>query len=93
MYPEFIAIYVMLGIVIAILAVVIVLLIKVLKNGASASVYPPQQQNNPYYGQQSYQAPYQAQYQPQGGNVVFCQQCATQYDASQMYCPNCGARR
>ncbi len=94
MYPEFIAIYVMLAIVIVLLGVAIVILLKLTKNVASNSnsYTPPQQPNNLYYGQQ-YQQPYQPQYQPQAGRVVFCKQCATQFDASQDYCPNCGARR
>lgn len=95
MYPEFIAIYVMLVIVIAMLGTVIFLLIRFLKNGISNSndTYIPNQQVNDQYYVQQYQDSYQEQYPQQGGSVVFCKQCATQFDSSQAYCPNCGTRR
>lgn len=99
MYPEFIAIYVMLAIVIIMLGAVLFFLIKIMKNGtnsyasaqqSNASYYA--QQYQPQYQQQQYQNPYQQQYQ-QAGGVVFCKNCATQFDASQAYCPQCGTRR
>ena len=105
MYPEFVAIYIMLAIVIVMLGAVLFLLIKVLRNGTNkASSYASVQQSNDYYAQQyqqpyqqqyqqQYQQPYQPQYQQQAGNVVFCKNCATQFDASQAYCPQCGTRR
>lgn len=95
MYPEFIAIYVMLVIVIAMLGAVLFLLIRFLKSGTSNSndTYIPNQQANVQYYDQQYQDPYQEQYPQQGGSVVFCKQCATQFDSSQSYCPNCGTRR
>lgn len=95
MYPEFIAIYVMLVIVIAMLGAVLFFLFKIMKNGtpnSNTSYVPTQQSNDQYYDQQ-YQTPYQKQYQQQGGSVVFCKQCATQFDSSQAYCPHCGTRR
>lgn len=92
MYPEFIAIYVMLIIVIALLGTVLFFLIKLLKGADNATYLPPQQEASQYYGQE-YQQLYQEQYVPQGGNVVFCQQCATPFDSSQSYCPNCGTKR
>lgn len=99
MYPEFVPIYVMLVIVILMLCVVLIFLIKLMKNGAGKNnLYNvPRQSNDAYYGQQyqqqQYQAPYEPQYQQQSGNVVFCKHCATQFDASQAYCPRCGTRR
>lgn len=98
MYPEFIAIYVMLAIVIVMLGAALVFLFLLLKReGSKGNSHGSMQQNNDmYYGQQyqqQFQAPYQAQYQQQGGCVVFCKNCATQFDSSQAYCPNCGARR
>ena len=100
MYPEFIAIYVMLVIVMALLGVVLFFLLKLMKNGLSQntnnSYIPTQEVNNQYYAQQyqeQYQVPYQEQYHQQGGSVVFCKQCATQFDSSQGYCPQCGTRR
>lgn len=90
MYPEFIAIYVMLAILIVMLGAVLFFLIKLLKNGAAkiGSYAPVQQNSELYYGQQ-----YQTPYQQQVGSVVFCKHCATQFDASQAYCPQCGTRR
>lgn len=99
MYPEFVAIYVMLAIVILMLGVVLFFLIKLMKNGVGSNnpYSMPQQNNDAYYGQQyqqqQYQAPYQAPYQQQAGSVVFCKNCATQFDASQAYCPQCGMKR
>ena len=97
MYPEFIAIYVMLAVVIVLLGVVLFMLIKLAKGQSPKNNYmAAPQYNDQYYGQQYQQNPYQQnQYQYQGaaGGVVFCKQCATQYDASQSYCPQCGARR
>lgn len=104
MYPEFVAIYIMLGVIIVVLAVVIFLLIKLMKNGVSTSassnpyippVQPVQPMNDHYYQQPQYQAPqYQMQYPQQpASNIVYCKQCSGQFDASQAYCPHCGARR
>ncbi len=98
MYPEFVPIYIMLAIVILMLAAVLFFLIKLMKSGSGKNdAYNiPQQSNNAFYGQEYQQQPYQATYQPQyqqAGSVVFCKQCATQFDASQAYCPQCGTRR
>ncbi len=91
MYPEFIAIYVMLAVIILMLGLalllLILLLVKTKKNNTAPA--PVQSSSNPYYGQQ-YQN--QAQY-PQAGSIVFCRHCATQFDSSQAYCPQCGTRR
>ncbi len=100
MYPEFIVIYLLLLVVIGMLGAVLFFLLKLVKNGVgnqgtnnTYNVSAAQQPNNaPYYAAQQYQNQYAEQYQQQG-SVVFCNQCATQFDASQMYCPNCGARR
>ncbi len=86
MYPEFIAIYVMLGIVILMLGAVIFLLIKLFKKESGG--YQPN-----YYAQPQYQQPVQPQYQQGYQNVVFCKSCATQFDASMAYCPNCRTPR
>lgn len=103
MYPEFVAIYIMLGVIIVVLAVVIFLLIKLMKNGVSTGTssntyippVQPVQPMNDYYQQPQYQAPqYQMQYHQQpASNIVYCKQCSGQFDASQAYCPHCGARR
>lgn len=101
MYPEFVAIYIMLGVIIVVLAVVIFLLIKLMKNGVSTNtstnpyIPPVQPVNDHYYQQPQYQTPqYQMQYPQQPvSNIVYCKQCSGQFDASQAYCPHCGARR
>ncbi len=94
MYPEFIAIYIMLAVLVMTNVATLILLFLLLKKGnsgaADSAAY--RQSADPYYGQ-SYGQPYAQSYSQQNGNVVFCQQCATQYDARQGYCPNCGARR
>ena len=100
MYPEFIAIYIMLALVLVGLGVVIFLLLKMLGGGGSqfgsqsfAQQSQPVQPAAPqYYDQQAYASAQQTAYPAQGG-VVFCQYCATQFDASQPYCPQCGTRR
>lgn len=62
-------------------------------NKGLSKSYIPTQQNSEQYYEQQYQAPYQEQYPQQSGSVVFCKQCATQFDSSQAYCPHCGTRR
>lgn len=97
MYPEFVPIYVMLVIVIALLGVLLFFVIKLMKNGTQPKNNPMPVQNQQAYAQQAYQQPYQQPYQQgyqaQGGNIVFCKHCATQFDASQAYCPRCGTPR
>ena len=89
MYAEFIIIYVLLSVAILMLGAVLFLLIKLLKGGNKSVGAVSYQQ--PQYQQVQYQQPQYQQVQP--GSVVFCQRCATQYDASQAYCPKCGTRR
>ena len=90
MYPEFIAIYVMLAIVIVMLFGIIILLFLLLKKHAESVGTSGQSANSAYYSQ-PYQQSYNDQYS--SNNVVFCNHCATQYDSSQAYCPRCGAKR
>lgn len=86
MYPEFIAIYVGLGILAAMLAAVIALLfILIRKISSSHSVrannIPAQRQNDTIN---------------QSGasfNVAFCNNCGTKYDAQTRVCPKCGTPR
>lgn len=82
MYPEFIAIYVALGVLFVMLAAVIVMLIMLLKKGND--VYIPR--NNTY--NPSIQTAAAAT-----GNLVFCKRCAAEFDASQRVCPKCGTPR
>jgi hypothetical protein len=94
MYPEFVAIYIMLALLVMTNAATLILLFLVLKkcNSGTADNAACRQSADPYYGQ-SYAQSYGQPYAQQNGSVVFCQQCATQYDVRQGYCPNCGARR
>ncbi len=94
MYAEFIIIYVLLSVAILMLGAVLFLLIKLLMGGnksVGAVSYQQPQYQQVQYQQVQYQQPQYQQVQP--GSVVFCQRCATQYDASQAYCPKCGTRR
>lgn len=92
MYPEFIVIYIGL-IILIVLAVLILIQLKKLSNQSNSSCdnYVTQ---NPYNGGNPYNTPnqYQANTSDQG-QIVFCRNCATQYDASSPYCPTCGTPR
>ncbi len=81
MYPEFIAIYVGLGIilalVIALLVLVIIMMVKMKNMGGSKPSY--------YGGGMPAM-------QTQMG-VVFCKKCTMQFDASERLCPRCGTPR
>ncbi len=83
MYPEFIAIYVGLGVVAALLIAAIVLLLMVLsklKNlGGSQRSYTPPRNTNPGYSSAM--------------GVVFCDHCGTQFDGATKVCPRCGTPR
>ncbi len=92
MYPEFVAIYIMLIIIMGLLGVILFFLFKLMKNENAMGNNSYPQANNSYY-EQPYQQQYQDPYQAQSGGVVFCKQCATQFDASQAFCPQCGTRR
>ncbi len=87
MYPEFVALYVIGAVIIAMLAVVIALAFMILKKGPSQNYGSDYSQY--YQPQQQYQMPPQNNY----GGVVFCSNCANQYNASQPYCPKCGTPR
>lgn len=104
MYPEFIVIYVLLAIVIALLGVLLFFVLKLLKNGGGSQAQSSKTNfnvaNDVYTApaaqqyQQQYQQYQQNAYQGQaGGGVCFCKRCATQFDASQSFCPNCGTPR
>lgn len=91
MYPEFIAIYIGLIILIA-LAVLIFLKLKKLSNkldnGANYNAQSMYDMPNSYNTPNLYHSNANVQ-----GQVVFCRSCATQFDASSPYCPACGAPR
>lgn len=87
MYPEFIAIYVSLGILAAMMVAVIVLLfilIRKVSSGSPAKVNSVhiQGQNNDNTSQSS-----------ASFNVAFCSNCGTRYDAQTRVCPKCGTPR
>jgi hypothetical protein len=83
MYPEFIAMYIGLGVVIVLLIVLIVLAIVILKKIKSAPARPVMAAARPA----APAAPVA------GGNVVFCRNCAKQFDSAMRFCPYCGTGR
>lgn len=80
MYPEFVPIYVMLGVAIALLAALIVLAVLILKKLSNRPAAPVSRGTRPGAA-------------PAGGNVVFCRSCAKQFDGSMRCCPHCGTAR
>lgn len=77
MYPEFIPIYVGLAVIIVLLIVILILIVK-----------RPSDRGTMTKGNTSSKMS-----QHNGGNIVFCKNCATQFDASQRCCPKCGTPR
>ena len=101
MYPEFIGIYVLLVILIALSVVSIYLQVSRSKNSSgNKSNFNSNQQNNSFNTQQPRNTAYpsgnsQRQQTPAYGTngVVFCKSCATQFDARHKVCPRCGTPR
>ncbi len=97
MYPEFIAIYIMLAVILILLGVTVFLLIKIIKDGGGScvrtdtSAFSQHTSGNTYYSVVPQYQSQSEQYQRQG--VVYCKHCTMPYDATQPYCPNCGTRR
>lgn len=81
MYPEFVPIYVMLGVAIALLAVLIVLAILILKKLGNRPAAPVARGGRT------------AAAAPAAGSVVFCRGCGKQFDGTMRFCPHCGANR
>ncbi len=88
MYPEFIAIYIGIAVIIALGIAILILLIKLLKN---SNDFPMPKQNmaptikaQPNVSNASNQ---------ENGNMAFCKKCATQFNASERFCPKCGTPR
>lgn len=77
MYPEFIAIYISLIVIIALLVTILILVLKRSDNGVSAS--KKSSSSNPV--------------NTGTGAVVFCKNCATQFDSNTRFCPKCGTPR
>lgn len=86
MYPEFIAIYIGLAILSALMIVVLIFLLKLLKQSEVKQIPRPYvpAENQTAAASQTGAAP---------GGVVFCKRCATEFDASQKVCPRCGTPR
>lgn len=81
MYPEFIAIYVGLVIIIGLLVANLVLTIKKQKDNYTPTVnYTPKQNN--IETSTSFD-----------GRIVFCKKCAAEFDSTQKCCPKCGTPR
>ena len=83
MYPEFIAIYVGLGVIAALLIVVIGFLIALMKKVSGGN----------YYVDKSVNTAANNKSQPTSGGVVFCMNCSNQFPANQNSCPQCGTAR
>ena len=100
MYPEFIGIYVLLVILIALSVVSIYLQVSRSKNSGGKSNFNGNQQNNSFTPKQPHNSTYPSGNNPRqqtpsyGTNgVVFCKSCATQFDAHHKVCPRCGTPR
>lgn len=77
MYPEFIAIYAGLAVVLVLLIVILILQIIILKNGGSGGRRGSKK--HPINSAQ--------------GAVVFCKSCAARYSATERVCPKCHTPR
>lgn len=77
MYPEFIPIYIGLLVIIALLVTILILVLKRTSNNATA----------PKKITAANTAPNEA------GTIVFCKNCAAQFESSQRCCPKCGTPR
>ncbi len=88
MYPEFIAIYIGIAVIIALGIAILILLIKLLKN--SNDLPMPKQNITPIIKTQPNVSNASNQ---ENGNMAFCKKCATQFNASERFCPKCGTPR
>ena len=90
MYPEFLVIYIGLGVVILLLAAVLVLLIKLLRSGRAV---PRQVTYQPPAAAAVPARPAAAPETAAGERVAFCKVCAAELSPTQRFCPKCGTRR
>lgn len=88
MYPEFIAIYIGIVVIIALGVAILILLIKLLKNGNDFPM--PKQNAVPTIRMEPKPSDPSNQ---KNGNMAFCKKCATQFSASERFCPKCGTPR
>lgn len=83
MYIEFLIIYIGMGALFLLSITILILLIVLLrKNG---DTYVPKYSNSVPQSTVQTTVP--------SGNIVFCKKCATEFDASQRFCPRCGTPR
>ncbi len=79
MYPEFIPIYIGLIVIIALLVLVTILVLVLKRSNNSVSVPKNISASNPAT--------------TEAGSIVFCKNCATQFDSNAKCCPKCGTPR
>ena len=79
MYPEFIAIYVGLLVVIGLLVTILILMLKN-DNSRPTANFTAKQNNFETNASSS-------------GSIVFCKKCAAEFDSTQKCCPKCGTPR
>lgn len=90
MYTEFIITFIGLGVAISLGVTNLILLIVLLKRSDNSK---PMLSGYMAAPQQMPQQSTMSQTSISSGHVVFCKKCATQFDASQKCCPNCGTMR
>lgn len=83
-YPEFTPVYIGLLVLIALVLIVAVLEIIILIKMNKVFVSGNRNSKMTYGGLNSTQS---------AGNVVFCKNCATEFDAKDRICPKCGTTR
>lgn len=92
MYTEFIIIYIALGLILAISIVNFIMILLLKRNGSSI-----RKTFNPtinYSAPTNNIMPQEATYNNRpSGNIVFCKNCATEFDSSARVCPRCGTPR
>lgn len=86
MYPEFIAIYIGLAILIVIGITILIFIIKLNKNN---DVFPMHTIKT--ISTTSNTLP--TSNDSDNGNLAFCKKCATKFSASERFCPKCGTPR
>ncbi len=77
MYPEFVPIYV--GLIVIIILLIVILCCLIIRTKAPATMHSNLSASAPV--------------NTDSKAIVFCKNCATQYDASQRCCPKCGTPR
>lgn len=88
MYIEFVIIYILL---VVLIALAVVNLVFMLKNKGGNNISFKNENQQPVEPVKTSASPsYNAN---QGDSVVFCINCATQYSSSEKCCPNCGTPR